>query len=67
MLATTQGPAPNSPDVNKLSTIMGLGLKPELRPAGVPRNEFDADRHLLQRRVDSDAAATEADVGGGGE
>ena len=52
MLATTQGPAPNAPDVNKLSTIMGLGLKPDLKPAGVPRNEFDVDKHVLRPKQD---------------
>ena len=55
MLATTQGPAPNAPDVNKLSTIMGLGLKPDLKPAGVPRNEFDVDKHMLRPKRDGEA------------
>ena len=32
--------------------IMGLGLKPDLKPAGVPRNEFDVDKHVLRPKQD---------------
>jgi len=31
---------------------MGLGLKPDLKPAGVPRNEFDVDKHVLRPKQD---------------
>ena len=37
VLATTQGPAPNARDVNRLSAV---------KPHNVRRNEFDADKHL---------------------
>ena len=44
-------------DVNKLSTIMGLGLRQDLKPAGVPRNEFDADKHMRLGRPEPDGEA----------
>ena len=47
--------------MNKLSTIMGLGLRQDLKPAGVPRNEFDADKHMSLGRPEPDG---EADVEG---
>lgn len=40
VLATTQGPAPNERDVNRLSAI---------KPHNVGRAEFDVDKHLLRR------------------
>ena len=42
-------------------TIMGLGLRQDLKPAGVPRNEFDADKHMSLGRPEPDG---EADVEG---
>ena len=48
VLASTQGPAPNAPDVNRLSTV---------KPHGVRRAEFDADKHLLAGDGDGDGGA----------
>lgn len=54
VLATTQGPAPNAPDVNRLSTV---------KPHGVGRAEFDADKHLLANEGDAEAVGAGVGVG----